>query len=164
MKPSFKKLCDSCTHQSCCTDSAVPLVFDHDFKRLEKIGKSDEKYLHLRNVNGIKIKAINKKNYSTQCIFWDAEKKNCSIYDERPFDCRSYPFDVLLINNKYHWIVYSCNPESDWKWAESYLEMFENDETFNEIRKNMKIFSDNTKLILSEEIKKTPYVVLREVR
>ncbi|HET6518100.1 MAG TPA: YkgJ family cysteine cluster protein [Nitrosopumilaceae archaeon] len=164
MKPSFSKLCDSCTHQNCCTDSSVPLVFESDFKRLEKIGKTDDRYLHIRDVKGKKIKAINKKNNSTQCVFWDDEKKNCSIYEHRPFDCRAYPFDIILIDNKYHWIVYSCNPESNWKWTESYLEMFEKDESFKEIRKNMKIFSDNTELILPNEEKKRPYTILREVR
>lgn len=164
MNQSFNKLCDSCTHQSCCTNSAVPLVFENDFKRLESIGKTDERFLHIRNVKGKKIKAINKKENSTQCVFWDAEKKNCSIYEHRPFDCRAYPFDIILINDKYHWIVYSCNPESDWKWTESYLEMFENDESFKEIKKNMKIFADNTELILPEEEKKMSYTVLREVR
>ena len=164
MKPSFSKLCDSCTHQSCCTNSAEPLVFENDFKRLESIGKTDERFLHTRDVKGKKIKAINKKNNSTQCIFWDEEKKNCSIYEQRPFDCRAYPFDVILINGKYHWIVYSCNPESSWQWVESYLEMFENDESFKEIKKNLKIFADNTELVLPDEEKKTPYIVLREVR
>jgi len=164
MKLSFKKLCDSCTHQSCCTDSGVPLVFDYDFKNLEKIGKTDDRYLHIRDVKGNKIRAINKKNNSTECIFWDSEKKNCSIYEHRPFDCRAYPFDILLVNNKYHWIVYSCNPDSDWKWTESYLEMFEKDQSFKEIKKNMKIFSDNTELVLPDEEKKMSYTVLREVR
>lgn len=163
MKPDFSKLCDSCTHQSCCTNSAVPLVFESDFKRLESIGKADNRFLHIRDVKGTKIKAINKKKNSTQCIFWDEKEKNCSIYEHRPFDCRTYPFDIILIDNKYHWIVYSCNPESNWKWTESYLEMFEKDDSFKEIKKNLKIFADNTELILPVEEKKTPYVVLREV-
>ena len=164
MKPSFNKLCDSCTHQSCCTNSAVPLVFENDFKRLEIIGKTDDRFLHTRDVKGNKIKAINKKINSTQCVFWDDEKKNCSIYEYRPFDCRTYPFDIILIDDKFHWIVYSCNPESNWKWTESYLEMFEKDESFGEIKKKMKIFADNTELVLPAEEKKTPYTVLREVR
>lgn len=164
VKPRFNKLCDSCKHQSCCTNSAEPLVFEGDYKRLKEIGKTSEKYLHWRNVKGKKIKALNKKKNSTQCIFWDENEKNCSIYEHRPFDCRAYPFDILRVNNKFHWIVYSCNPDSDWKWTDAYLEMFENDKSFEEIRKNMNTFSDNTELILPEEEKKTQYTVLREVR
>ena len=163
-KPSFNKLCDSCKHQNCCTDSAEPLVFDADYKRLEDIGKTSEKYLHWRNVKGKNVMALNKKKGSTQCIFWDENKKNCSIYEHRPFDCRAYPFDILRVNNKFHWIVYSCNTDSNWKWTDAYLEMFEKDESFDEIRKNMEIFSNNTELILPEESKKTEYTVLREVR
>lgn len=162
--PNFNKLCDNCKHQSCCTDSAEPLVFDGDYKHLEEIGKTNEKYLHLRDINGKKIKAINKKANSTMCIFWDEGKKNCSIYENRPLDCRLYPFDILLVNKKYHWIVYSCNPDSNWQWTDKYLEMFEKDKVFNEIRNNMKIFAKNTELTLPDETKKLSYTILREVR
>lgn len=163
-KPSFNKLCDNCKHQNCCTDSAEPLVFDTDYKLLEEIGKTSEKYLHLRNVKGKNVRALNKKKDSTQCIFWDENKKNCSIYEHRPFDCRAYPFDILRVNNKFHWIVYSCNTDSDWEWTNTYLEMFEKEEFFDEIRKNIETFSNNTELVLPEESKKTAYTILREVR
>jgi len=111
----FAKLCSSCKTQGCCTNSAVPLVFSADFEDLKSINKATDEFLHDRNVNGSIIKAVNKKKNSNNCIFWDEENKNCAIYEHRPFDCRAYPFDILKIDGKYHWIVYSCNPQSDGK-------------------------------------------------
>ncbi len=35
-------------------------------------------------------KKIDKKNYA--CIFFDLEKKRCSIYPVRPSQCRTFPF------------------------------------------------------------------------
>lgn len=158
----FWKLCSCCKTQGCCTNSAVPLVFATDLADLISIGKDGDDFLHDRNVNGTLIKAINKKKNSTECIFWD-KQKGCSIYNHRPFDCRAYPFDILKINGKLHWIVYSCNPDNDWRWSEEYLVTLEQDKAFPEIIEKIELFSGNTSLILKEESKKTPYTVLREV-
>jgi Fe-S-cluster containining protein len=158
----FSRLCTSCKTQGCCTNSAVPLVFASDLADLKSINKDSDDFLHNRNVNGIIIKAINKKPNSNVCIFWD-EQKGCSIYKQRPFDCRAYPFDILKIDGKFHWIVYSCNPQSDWRWTEEYLQSLEQDKAFAEVMEKIEVFSGNTLLILPEEAKKTPYVVLRKV-
>lgn len=158
----FSNLCASCKTQGCCTNSAVPLVFSSDMDDLKSINKATDEFLHDRNVNGTTIKAINKKANSDICVFWNENK--CSIYQHRPFDCRAYPFDILKINGKYHWIVYSCNPQSDWMWAEDHLQMLEKDKTFSEVMEKIEIFSGNTGLILPVESKKTPYAILRQVK
>ncbi|MGQ0605667.1 MAG: YkgJ family cysteine cluster protein [Candidatus Nitrosotenuis sp.] len=158
----FSLLCGNCKSQGCCTNSAVPLAFDSDLAELQSIGKATDQFLHDRNVNGSIIKAINKKKNSTECIFWIDSK--CSIYGQRPFDCRAYPFDILKINQKYHWIVYSCNPNSNWSWTEEYLQALEQDRAFSEVMQKVEIFSGNTSLVLPRESEKTPYVVLRKVQ
>ena len=71
---------------------------------------------------------------------------------------------LLEIDGKFHWIVYVCNKESDWKWSESYLKMYESDVSFRDVLKNLEIFAINTKRILPIESKKTPYKILREVK
>jgi hypothetical protein len=71
---------------------------------------------------------------------------------------------VLKINDKYYWIVYSCNPQSDWSWTEEYLKALEGDKAFDEVMEKIEIFSGNTELILPTESKKTSYTILREVR
>lgn len=160
--PDYSPLCGNCKSQGCCTNSAVPLVFESDYVDLLSIGKATEEFLHDRNVHGNIIKAVNKKKDSTECIFW--QNNQCSIYYQRPFDCRAYPFDVLKINSEYHWIVYSCNPDSDWSWAEDYLVALEQDRAFAEVMRKIEIFSGNTEIILPGESEKTPYTVLRKVR
>ncbi len=160
---SFEKLCGSCPHQNCCTNSQEPLVFGIDFEDLKKIGKANENYLKKITIKGMQVNAIKRKENSTNCIFWDDLGKKCSIYSQRPFDCRAYPFDILLVDGKYHWIVYTCNTDSDWEGGESYLQMLENDKAFSDIMRNIEIFAGNTERILPEESKKTPYKILREI-
>ena len=159
----FENLCGNCSHKNCCTDSAVPLVFSKD---LEKIKKKDLQYVeHLKTVeiNGKQVTAVKKKEGSTECIFWDADVGGCAIYDARPMDCRLYPFDILSIENSYHWIVYSCNDDSDWSWSEDHLKSLENDNGFNDLMKNLDLFSEHTNMILPSESEKTPYKILRKV-
>lgn len=158
----FSNLCASCKTQGCCTNSAVPLVFSSDLADLKSINKATDEFLHDRNVNGTLIKAINKKANSDVCVFWNENK--CSVYQHRPFDCRAYPFDILKINGKYHWIVYSCNPQSDWMWTEDHLQMLEKDKAFSEVMEKIEVFSGNTGIILPVESKKTPYAILRQVK
>ena len=161
---SFEKLCGSCPHQNCCTNSQEPILFQSDLKRLNFIGKNNDDYLQTINIKGTNVKAIRKKQDSSECIFWDNQSSKCSIYDSRPFDCKAYPFDILQIDGKYHWIVYSCNEESDWKWSEEYLTMLESDSSFKNILENIEIFTNNTERILPLESPKTSYTILREVK
>ena len=162
--PTFNKLCDSCTHQGCCTSFASPLVFSHDLKDLKNIGKGGEEFVKEIKINGRNVKTLKKKNNSSICVFWDENKGMCSIYKNRPFDCRAYPFDIYFIDGKYHWIVYSCNPESDWRWTEKYLQMLENDKQFKEVIENIDVYSDLTQINKLEKSKQYPFTVLREVR
>jgi len=159
----FKKLCESCSEQGCCTNSATPLIFPSDLEKLKRIGKATDQFLKKKDVGKYSIDIIKKKENSNMCIFWDEDAKNCSIYSERPFDCKAYPFDILKVEGEYHWIVYSCNPSSDWEWSESYLKMLEEEPGFDEIIKNIEIFEQHTKMILPTESQKTPFVILRKV-
>jgi len=159
----FGGLCDSCTHQNCCTDSAVPLVFSEELKKIKQIDPEYLKHIKRIKINNKHIVSIKKKENTTRCIYLNDETNRCTIYESRPMDCKMYPFDILFINNAYHWIAYSCNVESNWKWSESYLQKLEKDVGFDEFMKNIDVFAEHTNMILSKESKKTPYVVLRQV-
>jgi Fe-S-cluster containining protein len=139
-------------------------VFSHDLNALKNIGKSGTEYLQEVMIKNKKVKAIKKKNNSNICVFWNENERKCSIYENRPFDCRVYPFDICLIDGKYYWIVYSCNPSSDWHWSEIYLQILERDMEFNEIFNDIETFADNTELHLLQESQKTPFIILREVK
>ena len=161
---SFENLCGSCKHQNCCTNSQEPILFEVDLNKIASIGKNTPDFLQTISVGRRNVQAIKKKQNSSECIFWDKSTSSCSIYEQRPFDCKAYPFDILQIDGKYHWIVYSCNEDSDWTWSEEYLQMLESDDSFESILKNIEIFANNTERILPLESKKTPYKILREVK
>lgn len=159
--PTFNKLCDSCNHHGCCTGLANPIVFSHDLADLESIGKSGDEFLKTVKINGQDTKFIRKKNNSGICTFYDEDKKICTVYNNKPFDCRAYPFDICLIENKYHWIVYSCNTDSDWAWSEKYLQMLENDVQFKEVLEKIDIFAKAALDALQKS--QVPFKILREV-
>ncbi|WP_316506232.1 YkgJ family cysteine cluster protein [Nitrosopumilus sp.] len=180
--PSEKKfsmpgLCNSCTHKQCCTGFASPLVFEKDFENLKSIQKSQ--YVQIKTINGKSVRTIVKKKQSTKgnnnnsnaCVFWNEEDSCCSIYEHRPFDCKIFPFDIYKIDGKYVWIVYSCNnnnsntneDRNSWKWTEGILEELEQDPQFEDILKNIDVYSDITEIDSLEESKRMQFVILREI-
>jgi hypothetical protein len=161
---TYTKLCGSCSHQSCCTSFVSPILFNTDIERLKSIGREGDEYTRNIMIERQQVRTIRKKENSTMCIFWDENERKCSIYENRPFDCRAYPFDIFLINGKYHWIVYSCNSDSDWRWSEMYLQALEKDMELNEVFNDIETFANNTELILLQQSQKTPFTILRQVQ
>ena len=43
------------------------------------------------------------------CKFLDSEG-NCTIYKQRPLDCRLYPLDIIEENNNYYWCLFTDCP------------------------------------------------------
>jgi hypothetical protein len=139
-------------------------LYPSDIDRLKNTGKAEGDFLKNIKINGTTIKTIRKKENSTTCIFWDEENRLCSIYNNRPFDCKMFPFDIVWTNNEYHWIVYSCNPESDWRWTEKYLQKLESEPQFSEMMQNneaLRLTSDSVEPL--GNIEEPPYAVLRKV-
>lgn len=159
---SYKTLCETCNVRSCCTSFTSPLLFSHDIDKLKAINKFDDEHVNVIKINGNVLQNIKKKKNSTECIFWDSNSKKCSIYQNRPLDCMIYPFDIFSINGKYYWIVYSCNPKSDWKWSESHLLTFENSNEFMDILLNIESYSHRDTDLLTK-IDATKYSIIREV-
>jgi drug/metabolite transporter (DMT)-like permease/Fe-S-cluster containining protein len=160
---AFTGLCGSCTHQSCCTSIRSPLLFNTDIQKLKTIGNDGEEYTEEIMVEGKKIRTIRKKPNSSLCTFWDEKKKKCGIYNNRPFDCIMYPFDIFSIHGKYHWGVYSYNPQSNWQWTEEHLKMLENNPQFNEIMDNIEVFANRDENNNLKKLDEFPHTILREV-
>ncbi|MDE1844451.1 MAG: EamA family transporter [Thaumarchaeota archaeon] len=159
---SYKTLCKTCQTNSCCTSFSSPLLFPTDIEKLKTINKYNDKYVQETKIRGKLLKSIKKKKNS-ECVFWDAKSKKCSIYKNRPFDCMIFPFDIFAINGKYFWVVFSCNPNSDWRWSESYLQTIENSEEFRHVLENIDSYHghiDSDRSIKNETIE---YSVIREV-
>lgn len=161
-KKGFTNLCNSCQNHSCCTTFHSPILFSEDINNLRKINKNNETYVKELKIRGKTVKTIRKKNDSFECIFWNNASKKCSIYKNRPVDCMLYPFDIFLINGKYHWVVYSCNPGSNWQWSESHLQFFENNFQFKDILENLDIYHSYETNDM-DDLKHPPYLVLREI-
>jgi len=163
IEKSFNDLCGSCKHQSCCTSFASPLLFNTDIQKLKTIGKYDKDHIKVVTIEGKKVLTIRKKPNSTLCTFWDEKNQKCGIYDNRPFDCIMYPFDIFCINEKYFWVVYACNPQSSWHWTEEHLRMLENDPQFSEIIENIEVFSNLDEINNLKKLDELPYTILRQV-
>ena len=65
------------------------------------------------------------------------------MYDKRPFECRAFPFSLELVDDKCYWTIYSCNPNSDWKWSEDYLQNLEKEIGFKQIMENIEYFNEH---------------------
>ncbi len=62
---------------------------------LEELG---QKYLlKVGYKYSIREKQLSPENYA--CIFFDLEKKQCSVYEARPKQCRTFPFWEYFLNN-----------------------------------------------------------------
>lgn len=158
----FRKLCENCSHQGCCTRSASPLVFSDDLKKLETVNNDENKFTQFFTIKGKKFRGLVKKKNSDICIFWDEDTKQCTVYDKRPFECRAFPFSLEKVNGKYYWTIYSCNQDADWQWTEEYLQNLENDPQFDEIMQNIEYFVLHPETTVSE-YKEYDYTIIREV-
>jgi len=158
---SFKNLCNTCQDHSCCTTFASPLIFNSDLLKIKSV--TNEKFFEFIKVNDKKMMALTKKKDSSSCHFWDS-KVGCRIYQHRPLECRMFPFDIHKIDNEYRWVVYTCNPNSDWQWAESYLQMLETDPVFPELMENIEEFTDLSRMEENSGEIQYPYKILRRIQ
>jgi len=158
---SHKTLCKTCQTHNCCTSFSSPILFHKDIEKLKVINKYNNEYIDEIQIRGRLLKTIKKKKNS-ECIFLDDDKK-CSIYKNRPFDCMMFPFDIFAIDGKYFWVVYSCNPNSDWNWSESYLQTFENSEEFKDLLENIDSYHGHIDVDRSVKNDQIEYSVIREV-
>jgi Fe-S-cluster containining protein len=99
------KKCSECDGNCCIGESGYIWINPQESKALsEHLGISlqelQEKYLtKIKYKYSIKEKKVSENNYA--CIFFDLEKKQCSVYEYRPVQCRTFPF----------WDYYKTKPE-----------------------------------------------------
>ena len=58
------------------------------------------------NVNTYTFKCFNINTINNKCIFYDGK---CKIYNNRPYDCRLYPYDIKKINEKFFLVLYKLD-------------------------------------------------------
>lgn len=166
---SYESLCTNCI-TVCCTDHISPLVLPEELISISTITNKPVKDFGEEIIlNDEKFHLLKEKKGSTECVFYDSENKMCSIYENRPFDCRLFPFDIAQIDGKSMWILFVCKGQknSDWSWTEKNLLDFESHDIFSDIISNIENFGNN-KTIHQHPYNKTlaesSFVVLREVK
>jgi Fe-S-cluster containining protein len=88
--------CSTCEGNCCIGESGYIWITTSEIDTLSKllnisVQECFDKYLIKYDYKfSIKEKQLSKNNYA--CIFFDLDKKQCSIYEARPKQCRTFPF------------------------------------------------------------------------
>lgn len=88
--------CDSCGGNCCIGESGYIWINPSEMEALAlhlKISVDDLKNKYLNKISykySIKEIQLQKDNYA--CCFFDLDKRQCSIYNVRPNQCRTFPF------------------------------------------------------------------------
>jgi len=89
-------ICAQCKGNCCIGESGYIWITTAEIKRLcmhlgLTVDEVQEKYLtKLRYKYTINEKKLGPNNYA--CIFFDTDKRKCSVYEARPVQCRTFPF------------------------------------------------------------------------
>ena len=95
--------CAMCDGNCCIGESGYIWITKQEIEKLAKhlnisIEKLSQDYIFKVGYKySIREKLISKNNYA--CVFFDLSKKQCSIYDVRPTQCRTFPFWEYFKNN-----------------------------------------------------------------
>ena len=139
--------CLNCQEKSCCRlDIAYPLfVTEEEMKRIRKLCPD-------------KAEVFNK---ALPCPFL-LENGLCMIHQDKPVDCRLFPFDVIKIDGKFTWIVwkFDCYILGDNGRFEEYLSDIEE----RLIPGFVPYLEAYSSFRLEELFSKHDYKVLREIR
>ena len=96
--------CESCAGNCCIGESGYIWINIVEIEALSKylgltLDSFREKYLFKVGYK-YSIKEVELADNSFACCFFDLEKRNCSIYDYRPTQCRTFPFWEYFKNNE----------------------------------------------------------------
>ena len=104
------KICSSICGSKCCR-STPPALTSIDFERITKITEKENWYTKL-NEEKKNIFVISKNEKSDDCFFLSTDGL-CSIYENRPLDCKLFPFFLKIkkiddLNYNLKWLVWYC--------------------------------------------------------
>lgn len=96
-----------CTRCSVCCRHAPGYVFltEEDLENISKAKNASrpevlEKYCRRVSL-GIADRISLKEKSNFDCIFWS--ESGCEIYEDRPLQCRSYPFWAAIVDSRESW-------------------------------------------------------------
>ena len=96
--------CDTCAGNCCIGESGYIWINKSEIENLAihlDMNIDEVGFNYLRKVGykySLKERQLAKDNYA--CVFFDLEKKCCSIYEARPTQCRTFPFWDYFKENK----------------------------------------------------------------
>lgn len=101
------QFCNGCVGKfdCCCNCESIdmPILLPFEAKRIATITrKSIESFAEKKSNNLYQMKRVN-NDPERECIFF--QNSRCSIYQDRPIDCRMFPFDFKEIDGEY-WVIY----------------------------------------------------------
>jgi len=96
--------CDTCEGNCCIGESGNIWINKQEIENLSNhldisLEELRFRFLEKRGYKySIKEVKLSSNNYA--CVFFDLEKKQCSIYEARPIQCRTFPFWDYFKNHK----------------------------------------------------------------
>lgn len=116
--------CETCflEHKVCCCASDkvdMPIFLGNETAliRNQLSNKAQEKNVFSKNLSDPfqksqvrQIKREEKKDSNgnveySKCVFFNFEEQKCKIYNGRPIDCRLFPYDIKLSENKKEYVI-----------------------------------------------------------
>lgn len=86
--------------------------------------KGENPFASARELSVLRTKSITKKEDGS-CIF--LVDGLCSRYNNRPFECRIFPFDIQEIDGNLWWVLWNVCPAKDFLDTEEFIDGFEKD-------------------------------------
>lgn len=101
------QFCNGCIGKfSCCCNCEeidMPILLPFEVENISRITKKNLDSFAVKLTNNLyQMKRVN-EDEKKECVFFQNSK--CSIYNNRPIDCRMFPFDFKEIGGEY-WIIY----------------------------------------------------------
>eukprot|EP01029_Cantina_marsupialis_P025148 TRINITY_DN66159_c0_g1_i1.p2 TRINITY_DN66159_c0_g1~~TRINITY_DN66159_c0_g1_i1.p2 ORF type:complete len:127 (+),score=21.42 TRINITY_DN66159_c0_g1_i1:775-1155(+) len=90
------KGCETCAGNCCIGESGNIWISSQEITKLASLLELSEEeardaFLEKRGYK-YSIKEVKLAEDNFACVFFDLEKKGCSIYEARPIQCRTFPF------------------------------------------------------------------------
>ncbi len=93
-----------CPTRWCCATGflvSVPLSETEIHRIADRVGRND---FHRMTSSG----SVLRTRPNGYCVFFDPVVRSCTIYPDRPFDCRLYPFDFYTAFGRLQWLLWDC--------------------------------------------------------
>ena len=145
------KNCTNCNNEKncCCSFNSIdlPILNNDEYNYLV-----NELNFSKQNFKQLKFNCYNIMANNGVCPFY---KNKCTIYKFRPNDCRLFPFDIKLINNKYYLILYKLNCYNNKDMLNENV-----DDIVNAIKPYIETFACQE---LNQKMSQYDYIIIKEI-